>query len=196
MAYAHLAPTRAIPEIDAPRLLLRGHTVADFAESAAMWADPEVTRYIGGRPSTEEEAWARLLRYAGSWALLGFGYWLIREKGSGRFVGEVGFADFRRQMAPSLGEAPEIGWVLSPSVHGKGYATEAAQAVIAWGERSFGVGVRTACIIDPANVASLRVAEKCGYREVCRTTYKGDDTVVLERGGLAPRSIAARGDGG
>jgi RimJ/RimL family protein N-acetyltransferase len=183
MASAHLDPARSVPALDSPRLSLRGHTIPDFAESAAMWADPEVTRYIGGRPSTEEEAWARLLRYAGLWALLGFGYWAIREKGSGRFVGEVGLADFRRQMDPSLGEAPEIGWVLSPWAHGKGYATEAALAVIAWSERRFGAGVRTVCIIDPANVASLRVAEKCGYREVCRTTYKGDATVVLERGG-------------
>jgi RimJ/RimL family protein N-acetyltransferase len=191
MASAHTASTCSVPELDTSRLSLRGHTIADFAESAALWADPEVTRYIGGRPCTEEEAWARLLRYAGHWILLGFGYWVIREKGSGRFVGEVGLADFRREMDPSLGEAPEIGWVLSPWAHGKGYATEAAQAVIAWGERRFGAGVRMVCIVDPANVASLRVAEKCGYREVRRTTYKGDTTVVLERGS-GPRSPVGR----
>jgi RimJ/RimL family protein N-acetyltransferase len=181
------------PVIDTPRLSLRGHTLADFADSARMWGDPEVVRYVGGRPSTQEEAWARLLRYAGLWALLGFGYWVVRERGSGRFVGEVGLADFRRQMDPSLGEAPEIGWVLAPWSHGKGYATEAARAVVAWGEGRFGAGARTVCIIDPANVPSLRVADKCGYREVRRTTYKGDPTVVLERRSGAATATSADG---
>jgi len=183
MTSTHPDPTRSAPDLDTPRLSLRGHTLADFPESAALWGDPEVTRHIGGRPSTEEEAWARLLRYAGLWTLLGLGYWVVREKGSGRFVGEVGFANFRRQIDPPLGEAPEIGWVLSPWAHGKGYATEAAQAVIAWGERRFGAGAKTVCIVDPANHASLRVAEKCGYREVCRATYKEHATVLLARGG-------------
>ena len=61
-----------------------------------MWADPEVTRYIGGRPFGVEEVWTRLLRYAGHWALLGYGYWAVIEKSSGRFVGEAGLADFHR----------------------------------------------------------------------------------------------------
>jgi RimJ/RimL family protein N-acetyltransferase len=122
-----------------------------------------------------------MLRYAGLWALLGLGYWVVREKGSGRFVGEVGFGNFRRQIDPPLGDAPEIGWVLSPWAHGKGYATEAVQAALAWGEGHFGPSARTVCIIDPQNLASLRVAEKCGYREVSRAIYKGEATMVLER---------------
>ncbi len=66
-----------------------------------MWADPEVTRYIGGKPLTEEESWARLLRYVGHWSLLGFGYWVVEEKTTGNFIGEVGFADYKRDL-PSL----------------------------------------------------------------------------------------------
>ena len=169
-----------VPEIDTPRLTLRGHRLDDFADSLALWSDPEVTRHIGGRPSTEEEVWARLLRYAGHWALLGFGYWVVREKGSGRFVGEVGFADFRRDMDPPLGPAPEGGWVLTPAAHGKGYATEAVLAALAWGEARHG-WARTMCIIGPENAPSLRVAEKCGYREIRRATYKGGPAVVLAR---------------
>jgi RimJ/RimL family protein N-acetyltransferase len=37
------------------------------------------------------------------------------------------------------------------------------------------------CIIDPQNMPSLRVAERCGFREWARTTYKGDPTIILER---------------
>ncbi len=60
-----------VPILESERLKLRGHGLDDFIHSAAMWADPEVTRYIGGKPLTEEESWARLLRYVGHWSLLG-----------------------------------------------------------------------------------------------------------------------------
>ena len=100
-----------------------------------MWADPEVTRYIGGTPLTEEESWARLLRYVGHWSLLGFGYWVVEEKTTGNFIGEVGFADYKRDL-PSLKDLPEIGWVFSSQASGKGYATEAVRAASAWVTRA------------------------------------------------------------
>src|SRR3954463_15564591 len=102
-----------IPTLQTTRLTLRGPGLADFAASAALWADPEVTRFITGRPATAEEVWTRLLRYVGHWALLGFGYWVVQETASGRFVGEVGFADYHREMEPSLAGSPEIGWVIA-----------------------------------------------------------------------------------
>ncbi|MGI8546960.1 MAG: GNAT family N-acetyltransferase [Gemmatimonadaceae bacterium] len=169
-----------VPALDTDRLTLRGHTSADFDECAAMWADPLVTRYIGGRPSTEEEVWARVLRYAGLWALLGFGYWVVRERATGRFVGEVGLADFRRELVPPLVGAPEVGWALASWAHGQGFATEAVRAAVAWSDEHLG-GERTVCLIGPENVASVRVAEKCGYGQAARATYKGRETLVLER---------------
>jgi RimJ/RimL family protein N-acetyltransferase len=180
------------PSLDTARLTLRAHTLADFDECAAMWGDPFVTRHIGGRPATEEEVWARILRYAGLWALLGFGYWVVRERDSGRFVGEIGLADFHRELTPSLDGVPEMGWALATSAHGRGFATEAVRAALAWGDASLadrpGAG-KTACLIAPENLASIRVAEKCGYHEVVRTTYKGHDTIIFERD--APRVAPA-----
>jgi RimJ/RimL family protein N-acetyltransferase len=170
----------AVPVIETERLKLRGHCIADCAASAAMWADPVVTRHIGGRPLSEEESWSRLLRYAGHWALLGFGYWAVEEQATGSFVGELGFADYKRDMEPSLKDIPEIGWIFAAQFHGKGYATEAVRAAVAWGDAHFGVG-RTACIIDPENLASIRVAEKCGYRKLQIATYKGHSTMVFVR---------------
>jgi RimJ/RimL family protein N-acetyltransferase len=169
-----------IPVIETERLILRGHQLGDSSSSAAMWVEPDVTRYIGGTPLSAEDAWAKFLRYAGHWALMGFGYWALTEKSSGRFIGEVGFADFKRELTPSLDGTPEIGWVLAPWSHGNGYATEAVRAAIAWGTEHFGP-VRTACIIHPDNARSLRVAEKCGYEEFARTTYKGEPTIMLRR---------------
>lgn len=174
------ASTTAAPALATDRLLLHAHTTADFAACAAMWADPLVTRHIGGRPFSEEEVWARLLRYAGLWALLGFGYWVVHERASGRFVGEVGLADFRRDITPALGDAPEVGWVLSPWAHGRGFATEAVHAALGWSDAHLGPQ-RTVCLIDPDNVASVRVAQKCGYRESAPAVYRGSATLVFER---------------
>ncbi|WP_345815725.1 GNAT family N-acetyltransferase [Paraburkholderia sp. PREW-6R] len=145
-----------------------------------MWCDSEVIRFIGGKPFTREEVWARLLRYAGHWTMLGYGYWVVREKESGRFLGEVGFADYHREIEPSLMDTPEVGWALDPAVHGRGYATEAVRAALDWADARWPNG-ETVCIVAPDNLPSLRVAHKCGYREQLRTTYKGKATIVLRR---------------
>jgi RimJ/RimL family protein N-acetyltransferase len=169
-----------VPILETERLRLRAHCLEDFAACANLWADPVVTRYIGGVPLTAEESWARLLRYAGHWALLGFGYWVVEEKTTGEFIGEIGFADLKRDLDPPLGDLPEAGWVFSPTVHGRGYATEALRAILCWGDAHF-AAAHTVCIIHPENAASIRVAGKCGYREALRTTYKGKPTVVFFR---------------
>ena len=137
-------------------------------------------RHILGRPSTREETWSRLLRYAGLWSLLGFGYWLVEERATGDFVGEVGLADFRRDIEPSLDGALEAGWVLHPDAQGRGFATEAVRAALDWSDGHLGRR-RVACMVAPENTPSLRVAEKCGFREFARTTYKGEPTILLER---------------
>lgn len=169
-----------VPVIETERLRLRGHGLDDFAATAAMWAAPAVVQHITGRPSTGEESWARLLRYAGHWALLGFGYWAIEETASGQFVGEAGFSEYRRDIESALKDAPEIGWVLAPWAHGRGFATEAVRAIVAWGERNL-PGRHTWCVVAPEHRASIRVAEKCGYREIERTTYEGQPAVVFAR---------------
>jgi RimJ/RimL family protein N-acetyltransferase len=151
-----------------------------------MWADSVVTRYIGSKPFTGEQSWTRFLRYIGHWSLLGFGYWVVEERETGRFIGEVGFADYKRFIEPSLDGTPEIGWVFAPHAHGRGYATEAVLAVTAWGDVHF-QSARTACIIHPENAPSIRVAVKCGYREFRLTTYNGQPTMMYVRDPGAPQ---------
>jgi len=171
---------RCAPRLETERLILRGHTVDDFDDCAAMWGDTVVTRHIGGRPFTREECWSRLLRYRGHWALLGFGYWVVCDKRSQRFVGEVGFAEFQRAIEPSFGGAPEAGWVLAPWSYGRGYATEALGAALGWADAHFDAK-RTVCMIDPPNTASIRVAHKAGYREFARASYHGEPVILFER---------------
>ena len=169
----------AVPVLLTPRLRLRGHAAGDLDATAAMWADEEVVRDITGRPSSREEAWARLLRYAGLWSVLGFGYWLVEDRAGGAFLGEVGIADFRRDLEPPLGAALEAGWVIHPAAQGRGVATEAMRAVLAWADRH--VDRPSVCMIAPGNAASFRVAEKCGFVEFARTAYRGEPTVLLAR---------------
>lgn len=173
-------PESIAPPLETERLTLRGHAVADFADSAAMWGDPEVARFIGGRPSTEEEVWQRLLRYVGHWAVKGYGYWVVRERSSGRFVGEVGFADFHRAIDPPFGDAPEAGWALAAWAHGQGFASEAVRALMAWGDTAF-AGARTVCMIAPENAPSIALAGKVGFREYARSVYHDAPTILFER---------------
>ena len=168
-----------IPEIETSRLLLRGHKASDFESLAAMWAHPLVVQHITGVPSTESQSWARLLNYTGHWAHQGFGYWAMVEKSTGHYIGDIGIADFKRDIVPSLKGRHEMGWILAPHVHGKGYAYEALQAVIAWG-KSHLEKPSLVCIIDPQNTASIRLALKVGFREVMKTSYMGNPTILFE----------------
>jgi len=171
--------TWTIPVLETARLRLRAHTFADFPAYCALWADPDVMRYLGANPNSVEESWSRLLRNAGHWSMLGFGSWLIEEKSTGDFVGEVGLFDYHRNIDPPL-TTPEIGWVLSPAKHGQGYATEAVQALLEWSRHRF-TSNELACLISPENAPSLRVAAKCGFTPSHVTTFRDTPTLILTR---------------
>lgn len=168
-----------IPTLESDRLVFRGHRVSDWPDCVRLWSDPQVVRFIGGRVFTPEEVWARVLRYAGHWALLGFGFWVVHEKATGAFVGEAGLADYRRSILPAL-KSPEVGWALVPGAQGRGLATEAVRTVLAWAEANG--HPRTQCLIDPSNLASIRVAEKVGFGAPVASTYLGGPSSVFTRG--------------
>jgi RimJ/RimL family protein N-acetyltransferase len=169
-----------VPVLDSPRLRLRGHRYDDLPRCVAMWADRDVTRFIGGTPFSEQQTWARLLSYIGHWALMGFGYWVIEERHSGDFVGEAGLADFKRAIGPAMRGSPELGFALASRFHGRGYATESARTVLAWADAHL-PHPRTVCLIDPQNVGSLRVAVKCGYEVLEHGSYNGRSALFLAR---------------
>lgn len=169
-----------LPVLETARLRLRHRTLDDFDFFAEMWADPDVTRFITGDPLSREATWSKFLRSVGHWSLMGFGYWVVEEKGSGRLLGEVGFGDFKREMVPSIEGEPEIGWVLAANSHGQGFASEAAMAAIGWGDAHFRQG-RMSCIIEDGHDASVRVAEKCGFSLSHKTSYHEANLLVLHR---------------
>jgi RimJ/RimL family protein N-acetyltransferase len=179
-AVADLPPVERVPVIETERLRLRAHRADDYATCMAIWSDPEVVRYISGRPFTAEEVWKRLLQYAGLWSLLGYGYWAVEEKHSGRYIGDIGHGDFKRDMQPSLHGMLEFGWALASQSHGNGYASEAVAAVSAWSQAHL-PELRVVCLISPENLRSIRVAEKAGFRLWQQVIYHDSPTLVFTR---------------
>jgi RimJ/RimL family protein N-acetyltransferase len=146
-----------------------------------MFADPDVVRYIGnGLPSTQQQSWSRILQYRCHWMLLGFGYWAIEDKATGAYAGAAGFSSSRRGIVPSMNDVPEAGWALTSAFFGKGLAEEAARLAHAWSDVHH-ASPRTVCLIHSGNHASIRIAEKLGYREYDRTMYEGQPTQLFER---------------
>jgi len=167
------------PVLLTERLLLRPHAVADYPACKALWQHPETIRFIGGVAQSDQEVWFRLLRYGGMWPLQGFGFWAFEDRATGEFLGEGGLMDARRGIA-GLNGFPEVGWALMPQAAGHGIATEAMRAVLDWADAQLAAD-RTGCIINPDNIASLRVAAKLGYVESGRPLFHGELIVLLHR---------------
>jgi RimJ/RimL family protein N-acetyltransferase len=140
------------------RLMLRRFTAGDADWLAALYADPEVTRYLGGvkrRPQVEDMLKTRILDYYD--AHPGLGIWLTIEKASGD---RVGFHLLNNVQGESL---IQVGFGLTASAWGRGYGTEMARAVLRYGF----IDLRLPRIVGLAslgNVASRRVLEKIGLQ--------------------------------
>ncbi|TCP65594.1 GNAT family N-acetyltransferase [Sphingomonas sp. PP-CE-1G-424] len=168
------------PLIETDRLFLRPH-VADDAEAVYTLArDQAVLQFIRGLPTTREDAWHRLLRYAGHWSLLGFGMFAVLERETGCFIGEVGLADFRRGLGSDFDSAPEAAWLFTGTVHGKGLAGEAMQAMFNWFDRERR-HTRCVCIIDPGNLSSVKLATKLGFTRYGNGRYRDAAVEKYER---------------
>ncbi len=166
------------PEIMTERLCLRALRVEDFDAYLALRRDPRVMPK--GAPESREEVWFRLLRAAGHWAVLGFGYWAIVERDGGAFVGEAGFADYRRDVTPSLEGTAEAGWMIAADCQGRGYAGEAVAAMLAWAAGSVPLQ-RATCMIDVGNAPSVAVARRAGFSPYAETSYKDAPVILFER---------------
>jgi RimJ/RimL family protein N-acetyltransferase len=148
------APAPERHTLHTPRLLLRPPDIADFEPWAAMMADIEAARFIGGvqAPSV---VWRGIAAMRGSFELVGYGMFSVIEKASGRWIGRIG------PWRPHGWPGAEVGWGLSRDAWGKGYALEAAIACMDHAVDALGWGdiIHT---IDPANAPSIRLAQKLG----------------------------------
>lgn len=167
-----------VPVLRTQRLVLREHRPADLDAYAALWADAEVVRFIGGKPLDTEAAWVRILRYRGMWAALGFGFWIIEHEG--RLIGEAGVQDVHRAIEPSLAGTLECGWALTPAAQGKGLAHETVAAVLGWADENH-PSIGQSAIIAPENTPSIALATKFGFHETARCLYHGAELAQFRR---------------
>lgn len=141
------------------RLILRRFHADDGAAMDRVFGDAEVMRY---GPGVRSPQWVRewLRGRLEDYRKLGFGLWAVVEKGGGETIGYCGLSHF-----PDINGRPEteIGYRLARGYWGRGYATEAARAVRDYAFGTLGLR-RLIALIDPANLASIRVAEKIGMR--------------------------------
>lgn len=166
-----LAPKTRDPAspIETDRLLLRIAQPSDLDHLAALFADPDVMRYVGnGQPVDRTEAEKAVTSIIAHWNRHGFGRWIVEEQSSGEFVGYGGLR--------SLFGTPEVVYHLAKLHWGKGFATEMARASLSYGfgECRF---ERIVAIAKPENTASIHVMEKLGMHLEMRTSYYGIEVV-------------------
>jgi RimJ/RimL family protein N-acetyltransferase len=168
------------PRIETARLVLRSAQESDLAAHAAMLGDPVVMHHLTGAGIAREDAWRRLLQAPGLWAMLGYGYWAVERRSDGAYVGQIGFADFKRDLEPSIEGLPEMGWLLSSAVHGQGFATEGVSAALDWADTVLRAP-QIVAIIAPENLPSIRVAERSGFVRAEETRYKNEPSLIFRR---------------
>jgi RimJ/RimL family protein N-acetyltransferase len=144
--------------IETERLLLRVPRIEDFDRYAEMIGNEEAARYIGGH-LVRAAAWRRFLQMPGAWALQGFAMFSVVDKSSGRWFGQVG------PWRPEGWPGNEVGWSFHPDTWGRGYAIEAATAALDWAFANLDWTDVIHCI-DPANVASQKLAQRLGSRNL------------------------------
>ncbi len=181
-----------VPLLETDRLRLRGHRATDHLPAIEIWQSEEVYGSITGAPLTSGEVWQRLLRYSGLWDFLGFGYWAVEDRASGAYIGQMGFADFKRGLEGLEDGCPEAGWVLHPAWSGRGLASEGMAAACRWLDEET-EWQRSACIIGPDNGASIRLAEKLGYRLSLTTKFGAEPTGVYHRERGTTRGVGNQG---
>jgi RimJ/RimL family protein N-acetyltransferase len=160
--------------------VLREFELRDLDYFLTFFGDAEASQHVGG-PSGREDTWRRMLAGAGLWQLTGIGMWAVAQKDDGLAIGHVGFFDFLRGCEPSIEGEAEMGWILAPQAHGKGYALEACEAILAWFDHLFG-GQPIWALISPGNEASMKLATKLGFVRQSDGTYRDKPQTMWLRG--------------
>lgn len=142
------------PTLETPRLILRPPRAEDLDGFAELLGDAEAAHFIGG-VQARSSAWRSMATMAGSWALKGFAMFSVIERATGLWVGRIG------PWSPEGWPGTEVGWGLSRSAWGKGYATEAAARTIDWAFDHLGWS-EVIHVIAPENVNSAAVAQRLG----------------------------------
>jgi RimJ/RimL family protein N-acetyltransferase len=143
------------------RLTLRPFTPGDFADLYAYQSRPDVARYLHWEPRDSAQVRQALAEQCAETALRAEGDWLtfaVVWRAAGKVVGEAGLKLISREHRQG-----EIGFVFNPDYHGRGLATEAAEALLTLGFGTIGWH-RIIGSCDPRNRPSARLMERIGMR--------------------------------
>jgi RimJ/RimL family protein N-acetyltransferase len=145
-------------QLETDRLCLRQWRAGDRLPFAAMNADRRVMEYFPAT-LTSEESNAAVAKMEAHFEKHGFGLWAVEILETSQFAGFIGLSvpEFNAPFMPCV----EIGWRLAPEHWGRGYATEGARAVLAFGFRSLELD-EIVSFTSTANVRSRRVMERLG----------------------------------
>ncbi len=149
--------TREPLEIVTERLVLRPPTGGDAPEMVAIFGDLRVMEWLGrSEPESAEKILERAQRQAAVFERLGYCMMLVRTRDTGELIGDCG------GMPVALkGPETEIGWRLAPDHWGKGYATEAARAILEFFFTRTDLE-RLIAVTRHTNTRSMRVMERIG----------------------------------
>ncbi len=168
----------SIPTLTTPRLVLRPFVPADIGELSALHAEESFWWYPLRRAMSKEETGEFLQRVRARYDSDGFGIEALIDRVSGVMIGWAGLAV--PHFLPSILPAVEVGWRLGGSWHGRGLATEAGAAAVAFGFTTGGLS-RIVSIYEPENVDSGRVMDRLGFTHHLSTKGgRGEDLSVLE----------------
>ncbi len=160
------------------RLELWRPQASDFDGLNAINTDPRTLTYLGNWSPGRADTFARLTRNAGSWALWGYGTFMVRRRGLPQIVANIGVFRSYRGFAHGLDDVPEAGWIVHPDHWGQGIAGEAMHAVLPWFDETHGKH-RVACMIEAGHAASEKVAAQLGFVEYARHQQEGERPLVL-----------------
>ncbi len=158
-------------QLETERLILRMWREEDFEPYAEICKDPEVMRYLNGKPYTRLESWRHLAFLIGHWHLRGYGHWAVEEKASGELAGRIGYLN------PDGWPGFEIGWTLGRRFWGKGYAIEGARRALDYAFTELDQR-HVISLIHPENHPSIRVAEKLGEKHEAATEILGTPLLI------------------
>lgn len=176
-------------DLETPRLKLEPYDDSHYEGLRVMDSDAGVMRYItGGIVKTPEETWEGIRRVQSRWDKYNFSWWAIKEKSFGVIVG----AACLQHLANVDGAPLEIGWRLVPEHNGKGYATEAAQAIVDYAAEQVGATYLVA-VADPENIPSQRVMQRLGMTYKAIEQHYDVPCVVYELKIRRPASRANEG---
>jgi RimJ/RimL family protein N-acetyltransferase len=157
--------------LETKRLELRSATQADAPHLQALFSDPEVLRFLPpGPPWTLDDARTRIERRIRLEAERGFATLIVLTRPGGTFVGSGGLLPVE-----NTGDV-ELAYHLLPSAWGRGYATEAAIAILRFGFETAKLDTIVG-VAFPENVASWKVMEKVGMEYRGLERYHGIDGV-------------------